>query len=96
MYFIYNEYSCIDALKEAGFDIDEIKKYLCQDEIDVLQNDLYAATEDRDYYEALVEDKTSEILDMLEFLYEIKDDLIKGSMTKIKLVEKIRAFLEDL
>ena len=95
MYFIYNQYSCEESLREAGFDIDEVKQFLCQDEIENLKAEVYAATEDRDCYEWKCDQYNSEINEMVELLYEIKNDLEAGRKTKAQLADKIRSFLEQ-
>ncbi len=99
MKFIYSQYSCEESLREAGFDSDEIndvRQYLCQDEVENLKAQLYAATEDRDYYEYRNDSKAQDINEMTEFLYEIKDDLVRGRKTKAVLAKKIEVFLEEL
>lgn len=93
--FIYNQYSCEEALREAGFDLEQVKEYLCQDEIETLKADAYAATEDRDHYEWVADENLRNYNDAIEFLYQVKNDLEAGRGTKRGLAENIRMFLEE-
>ena len=93
--FIYNQYSCEEALREAGFDLEQVKEYLYQDEIETLKADAYAATEDRDHYEWVADENLRNYNDAIEFLYQVKNDLEAGRGTKRGLAENIRMFLEE-
>ena len=93
--FIYNQYSCEEALREAGFDLEQVKEYLCQDEIETLKADAYAATEDRDHYEWIADAISCDLNNAIELLYQIKTDLEAGRGTKKGLAENIRTFLEE-
>ena len=94
--FIYNQASCEEMLQNAGFDIEEVKDYLCFDEIDKLKADAYAASEDRDYYEALADDYARALNEATNFLYDIKDALYAGRKTKNALADEINRFLTEL
>ena len=93
--FIYNQYSCEEALREAGFDLEQVKEYLCYDEIETLKADVYAATQDRDYYEAGCDEYNSALNERIDFLDEIENDLRVGRKTKAAIADKIRAFLNE-
>lgn len=91
--FIYNDYTCIEALEAKGFDVEEVKYYISEeDDLDARLKIMEEMYKDLEHY---MDGLSSTLSETFDFLEDIERMLRKGRPTKEKIADQIARFLNS-